>query len=165
MSVFKSVWELLSSEFDLSKCIYKIINGRVFIHFPKIEDSFPIRVKVTRNAQEDKDTLYEALDSVIVSWLSNSTPSNENVYSRLGPNKTYYYIINFTVYNYVYESGIDEPIIDCTGSYNEDLSFDDDWNCDWEDEDDPESYEIDINGVKSYKWTKNWANTFEEDFD
>ena len=110
MSVFETVWNSLSSEFDLSKCAYKNINGRVFIHFPKVEDCFPVRVKITRNAQEDKNTLYEALDSVIVAWLSNSNSTNENVCSRLGPNKTKYCVINFTVYDYVYEN--DEPLID-----------------------------------------------------
>ena len=54
----------------------------------------------------------------------------------------------------------------CRGSYNkDDLEFDDDWNCDWEDKDDPESYEIDEDGIKSYKWTKNWEDTFEDDFE
>ena len=135
MNVFKSVWDSLSSEFDLSQCIYKIINGRIFIHFPKVEDCLPVRVKITRNAQDDRNILYEALNSVIVAWLSNTSSSNQNVYSRLGPNKIYYCIINYTVYNYIYDNESDETLIDCSGSYEYDINldnFDDDWNCDWD---------------------------------
>ena len=164
-SIFETVWKSLSSEFDLTNCVYKNIDGRVFIHFPKVEDCLPVRVKITRNAQEDKTTLYEALDSVIVAWLSNSNSTNKNVCSRMGPNKTWYSVINFLVNDCEFENGI--PIIDCRPprNFEDDLEFDDDWNCNWKDEDDPEAYYIDEDGVKVYKWTKNWADTFEDDFD
>ena len=170
MSVFNSVWKSLSFEFDLSDCVYKIINGRVFIHFPKTKYSNYVRVKITRNAQENKNILYDALESIIVAWLGNTKSFNENVYSRIGPNKICYYVINFTILDYVIENNeiiVDEdnnPIIDCRSLYKN-FEWDDDWDCIWEDENNPESYEIDGNGLKTYKWTKNWIETFKDDFD
>lgn len=161
MNNFESVWKILSSEFDLSNCIYKNINGRVFIHFPKTKESSAIRVKITRNAQENKHLLYEALDSVITAWLGNYTPINKNVYSRLGPNKVSYCVINFTIINYYDEPGY--PIINCIPQ--KDIEWDDDWDCIWEDEDNPNSYYINEDGIKMYMWTKNWENTFKDDFD
>ena len=168
MSIFESVWNSLSTEFDLSECVYRIINGRVFIHFPKVDRSLPVRVKITKNALEDRENLYNALDSVIVAWLGNTNSVNRAVSTRIGPNNTCYCVINFSVINYDLDDEFmsdDEPIIDCKPPLDEKIEWDDDWDCIWEDEDDPESYFVNDNGVKIYKWTKNWAETFEDDFD
>ena len=63
-NIFESVWSSLSSEFDLSGCVYKIINGRVFIHFPKTKDSLPVRVKITKNADGARN--FSQCDSLLI---------------------------------------------------------------------------------------------------